>query len=107
MNKTTKIGYDYHGVLDVQYWMQVKAYADAHRSNTEVYIITKGSKKIDGKAIYKLAYMLDIPDENIYFTDGEPKSPIINELGIEWYYDDKPENKEEIEANSNCKVYIV
>lgn len=107
MNEKTKIGYDFDGVLGDQYWMQIRAYNDAHKSDTEVYIITKRSPNVQAQEVFYVAYKLDIPKENVFFTDGGVKSPLINQLGIQYFYDDKMENKTEIESNSNCIVYLV
>lgn len=107
------VGYDYNGVLEgansINSLMRLSARLDVSNPNKEVFIITKlNTGHPEAKDVYGLAETIGIKPDRIVFTNNNPKSYFINQLGITLFYDDQMYNKLEIEANSpNCKVILV
>ena len=100
-----KVGFDFDNTLSNKSLVRIKAYNFAI-SGFEVFIITKRPPEYSDE-VYAVANQLRIPQSNIFFTSNGIKSPYIVKLGITQFYDDCPENKIEIEANSSCTVNLV
>lgn len=106
-----KIGYDYDGTL-TRSAIAAKAFFDSTIKANTVYIITKRSSNPNdlehgSKEVLEMADKLRIKPENVIFTDNGIKSPYINDLGIQVFYDDKEENIIDIKTNTQCQAIKV
>jgi len=72
-----------------------------------VFIITARCSDQKNPDVYSVAKRLNIPEENIYFTEGAWKWSKIKELEIDIHYDDVPEECELIIQNTNCTALLI
>lgn len=106
MSNIKHVGFDFDDTL-TKPLIQMRAYGFV-LDGYEVYVITKRPNTPEyAPEVYALAKSLKIKQENVYFTSNGIKSPYIKNLDISLFYDDDPENKLEIESNTDCKVILV
>lgn len=98
-----RVGFDYDGVLSSNQLIQLLA--------SSIYtfkcIITKRSADINPEEVYSMAKLVGIPAGQVYFTDHEPKSQLINELKLTKFFDDDVINIQDIADNTNCEPVFV
>lgn len=92
-----KVSVDYDGVLSTPDGQELTKELIAE--GNEVYVITT-ENELEGGPIFEIAKELRIPRDNIFFTDGKPKWPIIKALGIKKHYDNNPDVLAEIKKNA-------
>lgn len=70
------------------------------------YIVTTRSRQHDNKDLYHIAEKVEIPRNQIYFTEFEDKAPFLK--GIDFHFDDDPHEIEMImSANNGCTpIYL-
>lgn len=101
----TSTGFDFDGVLDYNQIAQLLARSLVLNQNPP-FVITKRSPDISDE-VYSTTDSLGIPRENVYFTSNQSKSPLINQLNINLFYDDDPDNIRDITTNTHAKAVLV
>lgn len=110
--KKLKIAFDYDGTLGVA--MVKKLALLLHSSEemalnqVELYIITHRQQM--KRDMSDDVHHLEIPEDRIYFLGGERggKARVINELGIDLYFEDMPDIFMDITMNCpNCICFLV
>jgi len=92
-----KVSVDYDGVLATDEGKQLIKTLLA--DGDDVYVVTQLSPE-EGEPVLEAAQSVDIPKQKVIFTDGEPKSKFLNDLGIVKHYDNNPEVLSEIKKNA-------
>ncbi len=70
-------------------------------------IITSRNKNESNFDLLGVAKQLNIPNENIHYTEGSFKWRKINELKIDVHIDDVPEECELIIKNTKCTAILI
>jgi hypothetical protein len=72
----------------------------------EVYIITSrlNNNLHKNTDLFKIAEILNIKKENIFFTDGDFKWKTILKLGVNLHFDDMEDEVHLINANGGCAL---
>jgi len=91
------VSFDYDGVLDkLEGRLEAKRYID---NGYNVYIISKRS--IGERApVDRVAKQLGIPEKNVIFTDGRPKSDYLRKYNIQKHIDNDPDVISEINRDA-------
>jgi hypothetical protein len=92
-----KISLDYDGTLSkLEGRLLAKRLVE---QGNDVYVVTarQDSNSFD---VYRTAKEVGIPRNNVYFTNGRPKSPKLKSLGIKKHYDNNPDVIKEIRDNA-------
>ena len=92
-----KVSIDYDGTLSTDKGKEL--YKELIDAGNDVYIVTARNEK-EGQPIFALAKELRIPQDKILFTNGGPKSEVLNRIGITKHYDNNPDVVAEIKKNS-------
>ena len=92
-----KVSIDYDGTLSTDKGQEL--YKELIDAGNEVYIVTARNEK-EGQPIFALAKELRIPQDKILFTNGGPKSEVLNRIGITKHYDNNPDVVAEIKKNA-------
>lgn len=92
-----KVSIDYDGTLSTDKGQEL--YKELIDAGNDVYIVTARNEK-EGESVLALAKQLRIPQDKVLFTNGGPKSEVLNRIGITKHYDNNPDVIAEIKKNA-------
>jgi len=92
-----KVSVDYDGVLSTPDGEDLVKELVAQ--GNDVYVVT-ARNELEGDIINSVAKKLRIPQDNIIYTNGKSKSPILKALGVKKHYDNNPDVLADIKKNA-------
>jgi len=96
-----KVSFDFDGTLETEAGQQkAQELIDA---GDELFIVTARNKESENLDLYEIAANLNIPEQNIVFTNGADKYPVLEALGISTHYDNNTEQIKKINDNTKVK----
>jgi len=92
-----KVSLDYDGVLSTPQGKEL--YKELIDAGNDVYIVTARNES-EGRDILDEAKSLRLPQDKVLFTNGAPKSDVLNRIGITKHYDNNIDVINEIKKNA-------
>ena len=97
-----KISFDYDETLSETYWQRLaRALVDA---GVDVHVVTsrcEGSTNVD---LWAIVDYLDIPRDNVHFTEGAYKAETLSRHNIDIHFDDMEDEIQVIKVMTKCKA---
>jgi hypothetical protein len=92
-----KVSLDYDGVLSTPQGEEL--YKELIDAGNDVYIVTARNES-EGRDVLDKAKALRLPQDKVLFTNGQPKSNVLNRIGITKHYDNNIDVINEIKKNA-------
>lgn len=100
-----RISFDFDSTLSLQIIQDMLKCFD--REKVEIFIITSRHRKYDNEDLFQVAEVMNIPEENIFMTDGNYKWSICDQNDIDIHFDDMPDEIMFIQSNSNNTLGVL
>lgn len=97
-----KVSYDWDDTLKNNNKLITQFMTD-RASGKQVYIITRRRKSGDNMDIVRFCNQVNLPDKNVYYTNGSYKWETIRHLGIGTHYDNNQTEISLINQYTSCK----
>lgn len=100
-----KISFDFDDTLDL-IWVQKNLFAPLLKCY-EIIVVTSRLKQEENRSLWASIEALGISKKNVYFTNRESKSKILDKLKCVLHFDDNPIEIHDINQTCNCRGILI